>query len=197
MVSLKLLAEELNALGEINENNIVKISELLGSNLKTNFRIDTLRFCDLTKKYLIDLFNENENCPHYLERLIVGKLGSVIINSKGQTNYTGLMILTLIKNKQEPNYGIVPKIKVRKNNSINKIVGHIMADHEEINNILILMQYIYQLDINLEKFINSILLNEMFNWLDENEPKTELWKFEYWKNNSKSLKDLTQDIINF
>lgn len=197
MESLKKLSGELNILGEINESNIVKVSELLGSNLKTNFKFDTMKYLDLTKKYLMDLFNGQEDCTHYLERLIIGKLGSVVINSKLQTNYTGLMILTLVKNKQEPNYNIVQKIKIKKNNSINKIVGHLMSDHEEINNILILMQYLYQLDVNLEKFINCILLNELYNWLDENEPKTELWKFEYWKNSSKSLKDFTQDIINF
>ena len=194
------LGNELNSLGEINESNIVKVSELFSKYLKTNLRQDTLRFLDLAKNCIIELFNsepDEKKIKFYLERLIIGKLGSVIINSKTQTNFTGLMILTLVRNKQEPNYNIVPKLKIKKNTQINKLVSQVTSDHEEVNNILLLMQYLYQFDISLEKFINCLLVNELYNWFEENEPKTELWKYDFWEFTELPMPELINKLQSF
>lgn len=197
MENLKELAKELFNTGEINESTIVRISELLGTYLKNNNRYNLVTVLDSTKNFVTDIYRLEPACMYHIERATCLKLKSILIDNKTLSNKTGLMILSLIKNSQVPNYDLVPKIKLDKTMNVQKIVSVLCSNQDEIQNLLLLTQILYQFNYNLEKFVNCIVLLELFKWLEGNEPKSITWYIGYWENTNKPFKVFLKDIIDF
>ena len=100
--------------------------------------------------------------------------------------------ITLLKNKEEPNFNIIPKIQTNQTYKIDIVLDLLFGKHQPTFKIIHFVEFIRQKELNINQFLNKAIRAKILEWLILNEPKTINWEVDFF---NQDLNDLDLNIV--
>lgn len=171
---LELLLSGLKELKEL-DGKFIEVSdhEKLVSFLNLKFGTATISDNNISR-----LNNRANNSDTILTvyDVCVGMVINKIMQSrpKETKNFNCISILTMLRNKVEPNYNLVPKIycTIPKVGAIHDLIFGI---HQTQLKLIHLVEYFRQREFSFDDFIKFIIMIKAIEFFDAYEPKTNEW----------------------
>lgn len=171
-----------------NQENIDKLIDFI--NLKFENDISDLNIIRLGSKDLT--FKSIISCYDICIQMTLNKIIQTEPNKK---NFNCISILSLLKNKVEPNFNILPKVysTIPKVGAIHDLI---FGSHPTQLKIIHLVEYFRQKEFTFEQFINHLILVKVIEFFDNYERKSSDWYNSFIEENlNKSYNDMIIYLI--
>ena len=130
------------------------------------------------------------------ETLLKISIISTLIDIIGEPNhYNCVSVLSLLQNKIEPNYNILPKIKFGSKSNYENILDLIFSYPNKTIKIIQLVEFIRQKEYTLTQFLNLAIRVRVIHWFTIYEPKTLYWINDFINSVPASYETNIDDII--
>lgn len=121
---------------------------------------------------------------------------SMILDIMSESNnFNCISILSLLRNKTEPNYNILQKIKFGSKANYENIIDLVFAQDNKPLKIIQLIEYLRQRGYSLEQFLNLAIRVRVIYWFEEFEPKTLYWINDFFNSVPASYQINIEDIL--
>lgn len=132
---------------------------------------------------------DEQNAAILIDMLVFNRL----IEYVGKSEIQLITIFTMLKNKSEPNYDMLPKIYASKV-KINKILDLLFNDDpNSVLGLFKLIEYMKQREFNLEDFLVRLIKSRCIIWTLENEKKSTNWYVSFF-GETQSISETIENI---
>lgn len=147
-----------------------------------------LKWCNIAINMDVQKTNE--------KTLIELSIFSTILNIMTEPNsFNCISILSLLRNKIEPNYNILQKIKFGSKSNYENIMDLVFSQDNKPLKIIQLIEYLRQREYSIEQFLNLAIRTRVIYWFEEFEPKTIYWINDFFNSVPASYQTNIEDII--